>query len=49
MSRELDVSDMVEIGRQAAWSVSSAKTGHGLELLRDNDLDTYWQCVLRSS
>jgi hypothetical protein len=48
MSRELDVSDMVEIGRQAAWSVSSAKTGHGLELLRDNDLDTYWQYVLYS-
>lgn len=39
---------MVEIGRQAAWSVSSAKTGHGLELLRDNDLDTYWQYVLYS-
>ncbi|KAF9090602.1 Anaphase-promoting complex subunit 10 [Mortierella sp. AD031] len=43
MSRELDSSDMVEIGRQATWSVSSAKTGHGIELLRDNDLDTYWQ------
>ncbi|KAF9922111.1 Anaphase-promoting complex subunit 10 [Linnemannia zychae] len=43
MSHELDVGDMVEIGKQAAWSVSSAKTGHGIELLRDNDLDTYWQ------
>ncbi|KAF9107558.1 Anaphase-promoting complex subunit 10 [Mortierella sp. GBA35] len=43
MSRELDSSDMVEIGRHATWSVSSAKTGHGIELLRDNDLDTYWQ------
>ena len=25
------------------WSVTSAKPGNGVELLRDNNLDTYWQ------
>ena len=25
------------------WSVTSAKPGNGVELLRDNSLDTYWQ------
>ncbi|KAG0324034.1 Anaphase-promoting complex subunit 10 [Dissophora globulifera] len=40
---ELDSEDKVEIGRLATWSVSSAKTSHGLDMLRDNNLDTYWQ------
>jgi anaphase-promoting complex subunit 10 len=40
---DLDSDDRVDIGRLATWSVSSAKTGHGLEMLRDNNLDTYWQ------
>ncbi|KAF8940550.1 anaphase-promoting complex subunit 10 [Dissophora ornata] len=43
MSYELDSDDKVEIGRLATWSVSSAKTNCGLEMLRDNDLKTYWQ------
>jgi len=32
-----------EIGKLAVWSVTSAKPGNGVELLRDNSLDTYWQ------
>lgn len=32
-----------EIGSQAVWSVSSCKHGLGVNLLRDNDLETYWQ------
>ncbi|KAF9438336.1 Anaphase-promoting complex subunit 10 [Entomortierella beljakovae] len=40
---DLDSEDKVEIGRLASWSVSSDKTGHGLNLLRDNSLETYWQ------
>ncbi|KAG0367277.1 anaphase-promoting complex subunit 10 [Gamsiella multidivaricata] len=40
---ELDSEDKVEIGRLATWSVSSAKSGHGIGMLRDNNLSTYWQ------
>ena len=25
------------------WSVTSAKPGNGVELLRDDNLETYWQ------
>ncbi|CAK8683539.1 anaphase-promoting complex subunit 10-like [Clavelina lepadiformis] len=32
-----------EIGSQAIWSVSSCKQGYGVNLLRDNNLETYWQ------
>jgi anaphase-promoting complex subunit 10 len=36
-------SSMREIGALAAWSVTSAKPGNGVELLRDGSTDTYWQ------
>lgn len=32
-----------EIGNQAVWSLSSCKPGFGVERLRDNIIDTYWQ------
>ena len=32
-----------EIGRLAVWSVTTAKPGNGVELLRDGRDDTYWQ------
>ena len=32
--------DLSEIGKLAVWSVTSAKPGNGVELLRDNNLDT---------
>lgn len=32
-----------EIGSQAVWSLSSCKPGFGVEQLRDNCVDTYWQ------
>lgn len=32
-----------EIGHQAIWSLSSCKPGFGVEQLRDDNLDTYWQ------
>jgi anaphase-promoting complex subunit 10 len=38
-----DPADTSEIGRLAVWSVTSAKPGNGVELLRDGNLDTYWQ------
>jgi hypothetical protein len=36
-----------EIGHLASWSVTSAKPGNGVELLRDGDTATFWQCVSR--
>jgi len=32
-----------EIGDEAVWSLSSAKPGNGVEQLRDDNMDTYWQ------
>ncbi|TMW57466.1 hypothetical protein Poli38472_003391 [Pythium oligandrum] len=32
-----------EIGDDAVWSLSSAKPGNGVDQLRDNNVDTYWQ------
>mmetsp|Transcript_23903 Transcript_23903/g.28925 ORF Transcript_23903/g.28925 Transcript_23903/m.28925 type:complete len:178 (-) Transcript_23903:495-1028(-) len=32
-----------EIGKLAVWSVTSAKPGNGVEALRDDNLETYWQ------
>ena len=37
-----------DIGDSAVWSVTSAKPGNGVELLRDGSNDTFWQCVSRS-
>ncbi|KAG6773920.1 hypothetical protein POTOM_021264 [Populus tomentosa] len=35
--------DLREMGKKAAWSVSSCKPGNGISSLRDDNLDTYWQ------
>ncbi|KAJ0085005.1 hypothetical protein Patl1_30342 [Pistacia atlantica] len=35
--------DLREIGKKAAWSVSSCKPSNGVSSLRDDNLDTYWQ------
>jgi anaphase-promoting complex subunit 10 len=32
-----------EVGALAVWSVTSAKPGNGVEMLRDENLDSYWQ------
>mmetsp|Transcript_61248 Transcript_61248/g.181133 ORF Transcript_61248/g.181133 Transcript_61248/m.181133 type:complete len:238 (-) Transcript_61248:10-723(-) len=32
-----------EIGREAVWSLSTAKPGNGVEQIRDGSIDTYWQ------
>lgn len=32
-----------EVGSQAVWSLSSCKPGFGVEQLRDDCLETYWQ------
>lgn len=35
--------DMREMTKNAAWSVSSCKPGNGVQCLRDDNCDTYWQ------
>ncbi|KAM3135652.1 hypothetical protein pb186bvf_012323 [Paramecium bursaria] len=32
-----------EIGDQAIWTLSSAKAGNGVEQIRDDNLNTFWQ------
>ncbi|KAL4230661.1 Anaphase-promoting complex subunit 10 [Mactra antiquata] len=32
-----------EVGNQAVWSLSSCKAGFGVEQLRDDSYDSYWQ------
>ncbi|XP_077490175.1 anaphase-promoting complex subunit 10-like [Amblyomma americanum] len=32
-----------EVGAEAVWSLSSCLPGYGVDKLRDNSLDTYWQ------
>jgi len=41
--------DECEIGDLAVWSLSTAKPGNGVEQLRDDDVNTYWQCVLHAA
>ncbi|GLJ49226.1 hypothetical protein SUGI_1039510 [Cryptomeria japonica] len=38
-----DLSEMREMSKKAAWSVSSCKPGNGVHLLRDDNVETYWQ------
>eukprot|EP00931_Biecheleriopsis_adriatica_P088982 TRINITY_DN63194_c0_g1_i1.p1 TRINITY_DN63194_c0_g1~~TRINITY_DN63194_c0_g1_i1.p1 ORF type:complete len:221 (-),score=42.35 TRINITY_DN63194_c0_g1_i1:24-641(-) len=35
--------ELREIGDEAAWSLSSAKQGNGVEQLRDGNVETFWQ------
>lgn len=39
--------DLREMGKNAAWSVSSWKSGNGVSYLRDDNIDTYWQSLLQ--
>lgn len=32
-----------EVGVEAVWSLSTAKPGNGVDQLRDDNVDTYWQ------
>ena len=40
---DINTSIMREIGEDAVWSISTAKAGNGIEQIRDNNTDTYWQ------
>ena len=34
---------MNEIGEDAVWTLSTAKAGNGVQQLRDNNMQTFWQ------
>lgn len=34
-----------EIGDLAVWTLSSAKSGNGVEQLRDDNINTFWQYI----
>jgi anaphase-promoting complex subunit 10 len=38
-----EISKKRELGEEAVWAISSAKPGNGVEQLRDNNLESYWQ------
>jgi hypothetical protein len=40
-----DLTMLRELGDTAVWSVTSAKPGNGIEMLRDSDTETFWQCA----
>lgn len=42
-AKEKQEGEKREIGKLAVWTVSSNKPGNGVEMLRDNNLTTYWQ------
>lgn len=37
-----------EVGKNAAWTVSSFKPGNGVSCLLDANLDTFWQLVQKT-
>ncbi|KAJ1611482.1 putative anaphase promoting complex subunit 10 [Cryptosporidium canis] len=41
--RDEFISNLIEIGDLASWSLSSAKPGNGIQQLRDNNSSTFWQ------
>ena len=41
--KSLSISNRREIGGEAVWSLSSAKPGNGVQQIRDDNVDTYWQ------
>lgn len=41
--REEKIGSIREVGGIATWSLSSSKTGFGVEQLRDNCIDSFWQ------
>ena len=43
ISKVLEYLDSRELGSEATFTISSAKPGNGVEQLRDNNTETYWQ------
>lgn len=43
ITEKLDEKNCRELGKYAVWSLSTAKPGNGIEQLRDDSTETYWQ------
>jgi anaphase-promoting complex subunit 10 len=43
ISQTVDASQHKDISDLAVWTISTAKPGNGVEQLRDDNLETYWQ------
>ena len=43
VTSNLEIVDLVELGGNAVWSLSTAKPGNGVDQLRDEDKATFWQ------
>jgi anaphase-promoting complex subunit 10 len=43
ISEALDTTGQRELGAESVWSLSTAKPGNGVEQIRDDNLETYWQ------
>ena len=43
ITKDLDLSDCRELGSEATFTISSAKPGNGVEQIRDNNNESYWQ------
>jgi anaphase-promoting complex subunit 10 len=38
-----ETSKIKEIGDEAIWTLSTAKTGNGVQQIRDDCIETFWQ------
>lgn len=43
ITEKLDEKNCRELGKYAVWSLSTAKPGNGIEQIRDDSTETYWQ------
>jgi anaphase-promoting complex subunit 10 len=43
ITEKLEDKNCRELGKYAVWTLSTAKPGNGIEQLRDDSCDTYWQ------
>ena len=43
VSANLESAELIELGGNAVWSLSTAKPGNGVDQLRDDDKSTFWQ------
>jgi hypothetical protein len=45
VDNHFDSTGLKEIGNLASWTVSTFKPGNGVEALRDDDTNKFWQYV----
>lgn len=43
MTEKARVKGLLEVGHNCIWSISTCKPGYGVNNLRDDSIETYWQ------